>query len=213
MPCVGSSSKKPKHSLAVHITAVGITTRNANSDSGIIAEFSLQIGTAKRTSKCIRILSNINSKKGFFYFSHPNVPDIRQSVSSAVAHVPAWRGAVGPVVHHVVVQLGFNCRRGQLSIFFWSLERCLNWECRFALCILSRFVAFSGRWDINRHIKSYFQETSFLCSYKTCLLICKIEVNNPIISIVVYASVTIETIRHLSLKINASFWTYFPYCK
>lgn len=76
--------------FAEHITAVGITTKNANSDSGVSSEFFPKIGTAKRKSKCIRILTNINSRKGFFYFSHQNVPDIRQNVSSPVAHVPVW---------------------------------------------------------------------------------------------------------------------------
>lgn len=68
--------------LAVHVTAVEITTKNASSDSGIFPGFSPKIGTAKSTSKCIRILTNISYMEGFFYFAHKNVPDIRQRVCS-----------------------------------------------------------------------------------------------------------------------------------
>lgn len=50
--------------------------------------FPPKIGTAKRTSKCTRMLTNITSRKGFFDFSHQNVPNIRQSVSNPVACVP-----------------------------------------------------------------------------------------------------------------------------
>lgn len=100
---LGAVLRNPIRQLfAEHITAVGITTKNANSDSGISPEFLPKIGTAKRTSKCIRILTNINSRKGFFYFSHQNVPDIRPNVSSPVAHVPVWPGAVGPGGRHVI---------------------------------------------------------------------------------------------------------------
>lgn len=93
-PVSGAVLRNPvKQLLAVHVTAVEIATKNASSDSGVLPEsppLPHQIRTAKRTSKCIRILTNINSREGFFYFSHNSIPNMRQSVSNLVAHVPAW---------------------------------------------------------------------------------------------------------------------------
>lgn len=87
----GAALRNPiEQLLAVYVTAVEITTKNVSWDSGIFPVFPSKIRTAKRTSKCVRILTNINSRKSFFYFSHQNVPDIRQSVFNPVAHVPVW---------------------------------------------------------------------------------------------------------------------------
>lgn len=113
-----------KQLLAVHVTAVQITTKNASSYPGIFPDFFPQIGTAKRTSKGIRILTDTSSREGFFYFSHKNVPDVRQSAQSSSS---CTRLSPGPLAQWLI-KLRFNYRRGQLGSFLWSLERCLNWE-------------------------------------------------------------------------------------
>lgn len=142
-----------KQLLAVHVTAVQIITKNASSDPGISPNFSPKIGTAKRTSKCIKILTDISFREDFFYFSHKNVPDMKQSAQSSSSRSSL---SPGPLAQWLI-KLSFNYRRGQLGSFLWSLERCLNWEWNFPLCILSRFEAFSRKWNINGHINRYSQ--------------------------------------------------------
>lgn len=90
MPCVKSSSKKPSY-LAVYITAIQITTKNASSDLGTFPDFSPKTRTAKRISKYVRTLTDTRSRESLFSFSHKNVPDMRQSVLGPAAPVPVCR--------------------------------------------------------------------------------------------------------------------------
>ena len=177
-----------------------MTTKKASSGSSILPEFlpfppKLELLKAHLSASEFWPTS-ISGKASFI--SHTRVSLTWGRVQQLMFQPGSW--AAGPGAHHAVVQLCFNCKRSQLSSLLWSLERCLNWEWNFPLCILSRFGAFTERWDINGHINSYFPWTSFLRSYKiSCLLVHETTVNNAI-SIVVHFRVIIEAIRLPSLK-------------
>lgn len=144
------------------------------------------------TSKSISILTNTSSKKGFFSFSHKNVPDI-----SSVC----WGQYLAFQLGSLTIGSGFITQpyssdsvpkkpAGKL--------RSLTQEWEFPL-----FILFSGRWDINGPIATFSKLPSW--GYKRLCLFIQGWVNNAFVCIVVYLKVIIEIPRHLCLKTRVAF--------